>query len=583
MPIGEVQSGRPGPTPGDPTSGPAMPAPPMLRDRALDDLLEEVGVERGSPPFRVVALCVLCLAVAAGAALVWPDATRGGGGLVWVLVLVPVFLLSYHRGWQGAAVAAALAMLALVGVELAVTEWLGETVDWRLLGAGTAVVVATTLGAGAVSEGLHRQRKMAALLAYRDPMTGLANRRLIHEHTRKLMSLSDRRGTRVAVLSVELDELDAINEAYGHEAGDRALKEMASRLERHTRSGDTAARIGGNVFAAVIGDLESMDRCRDLAHRVGKALTLPLHVGDEPVEPGISLGAAIYPEHAGNFDQLLSHATTARRRARRRPGGTVAIFSPTPDDASSDERTFREDLGRALDGGQIVPHYQPVMTLREGVESGLEALVRWHHPDLGLLPAKEFVPVAERMGQVRRLDRQMLKLVADDLKRLLPESGYDWIAVNLSADTLQDATLADFVGNLLDEADVPGHRLVLEITEHTAIRNFHQVSDTMERLEEHGVRMSIDDFGTGHSSLAYLERIEADMVKLDMEFTHRLEDGERSRKLVSGIVDLANRLDIQTVAEGVETGEQHEALERIGADLAQGYHLGRPVAADVFL
>ncbi len=565
------------------------PHPPagavMARDEhhheVLQRTLERLDVGRTRTPPRALALTLVCLGAALAATLTWPESSRRLSGFVWVLGVIPVFLLAHYRGWRGAAAVSGLAMALMVGAVLYRTVIADQPVDWWLFGIGTGLVVPATLGAGVLSESLHREKLLALVLAYRDPLTGLANRRLLREHAVRMMAEADREGARLGMISLDVARLKMVNENLGYEAGDEALQLVADRMDDSMRASDVVARVGGDEFAAVLLDEDGPEGIVAAVRRLEKRFSLPFHVGGRTVHLEPRFGVAWYPDHGEGFDELLTRAEEAR------PGGEASdrVGMHAVEEAdwsdSPDRLALAQDLREALDRDGLLDWYQLVYRCDDGRPVGAEALVRWEHPEMGRLSAGEFVPFAERIGLVGRLDRWVARRALERAAAWCGDGGLSWVAINVAPATLEQGDFAGDLAAAARELGVDPSRLVIEITERAAMKDLDRTAETLRRLKERGFRVAVDDFGVGHSSLAYLERFRADLLKVDMLFLHSREESPQRESLLRGIIALGKGIDLEVVAEGVEEADQMDWLRREDqCDFAQGYHLCRPGPVD---
>ncbi len=556
----------------------------MARDerqkRDLEETLDRLDVGREQTPPRALLLTLVCLGAAVAATVVWPEGSRRLSGFVWVLGVIPGFLLAHYRGWRGAAAVSGVAMALMVGVVLYRTVIGGRPVDWWLFGLATALVVPATLGAGLLSESMHREKLLALVLAYRDPLTGLANRRLLREHAGRMMAEVDRQGGRLGIVSLDVARLRMVNENLGFDAGDEALRIVADRLSSTLRGSDVVARVGGDEFAALLMDADGPEGILAAVRRLEKRFSLPFRLADRTVNLEPRLGVGWYPDHGEGFDELLSSAEEARPDAAAADQIGVCEVDETWAE-SPDELALAQDLREALDRGQLDDWYQLVYRCSDGRPVGAEALVRWQHPDLGLLSAGEFVPFAERIGLIRKLDRWVARRAMERVAPWCDGPGLEWVAINLAPATLEEAEFVEDLSEAASDAGIDPARLVIEVTERAAMKDLDRTAETLRRLKEAGFRVAIDDFGVGQSSLAYLERFQADLLKVDMLFLHRRTDAPERDRLLRGIIALGKGIDLEVVAEGVEEAEQMDWLRREGeCDYAQGYHLCRPGPVD---
>jgi len=409
-----------------------------------------------------------------------------------------------------------------------------------------------------------------------DELTGLANRRLFHQRLKA--ALADRPDDEpLALLLVDLDGFKEVNDSLGHYVGDLLLHQIGPRLEHELRPDDLLARLGGDEFAVL---LEGGDAAfaATVAQRLRAALSQPFDLGDVSLHIDASIGIAVFPEHGIDGDALLQRSDVAMYQAKRAHTGH-SVYDAKGDPHSRDRLETIEQLRRAVDTGQLVLHYQPKLDLRTGTVVGVEALVRWDHPDRGLLYPDVFVPLAEQTGLMRPLTLAVLDMALRQC-RAWREEGIDLqVAVNLSASTLLDSRLPDEVTRLLNAAGVEPSSLELEITENILMADPARAQDVVAQLRALGIAISVDDYGTGYSSLAYLRQLSLDELKLDRAFVTDMASDAGSAAIVRSTIELAHSLGLRIVAEGVETEAVLSLLGALGCDLAQGYYLSRPRSA----
>jgi diguanylate cyclase (GGDEF)-like protein len=432
-----------------------------------------------------------------------------------------------------------------------------------LLGVGLLILFATLFRiVAAASRALRHQ-------ASRDALTGLPNRTLLRHRAERALR-GDEPG---AMLLIDLDRFKEVNDTLGHNYGDELLVEVAARLGAALRADDTLARLGGDEFAVLLRGLPHRAEVAELAGRLQDALRCPIALRGVAVELEASIGVALYPEHGTTVGELLQRADVAMYEAKRARTG-IATYSAERDPYSADRLGLLAELRRAIEDDELVLHYQPKVALATGAVVGVEALVRWQHPTRGLLSPDQFVPLAERTGAIADLTRWVVdKALAQQREWNLP------VAVNLAAANVVDVTLPDAIAALLERHGVPGDQLECEISEHTVMADPKRVSEVLDRLRALGVRLSLDDFGTGHSSLSYLKRLPLDEVKIDRSFVSGMVEDENDAVIVRSTIDLARNLGLAVVAEGVESAEIMDALAALDCDIAQGFYISRPVPA----
>jgi diguanylate cyclase (GGDEF)-like protein len=415
--------------------------------------------------------------------------------------------------------------------------------------------------------------------ALHDSLTGQPNRVLFRERATQACALGRRTGATVAVMLLDLDRFKEINDTLGHHSGDEVLQHVARRLEGAVRASDTVARLGGDEFAILLPETAGPKAAREVARTLHQAIREPFAVRGLPLEVGASIGIACAPDHGHDVDELVQRADVAMYVAKERGSG-VEVYRGEDDHHTPDRLALVGELREAIDRDELELFFQPKVELATGAVRGVEALVRWRHPLRGLLPPAAFVPLAEDTGLIRPLTRLVLRRAVRQA-RAFADAGHDLtMAVNLSASDLLDDDLPGLVGRLLREQEVDASLLELEITETTIMGEPERALATLDALDAVGVRIVVDDFGAGYSSLAYLQRLPVSELKIDSSFVLELASGRHDDLLVRSTIDLGHSLGLGVVAEGVEHEGLRERLVALGCDFAQGFLLGRPVPAD---
>ncbi|MCU1593488.1 MAG: diguanylate cyclase/phosphodiesterase with sensor [Frankiales bacterium] len=449
--------------------------------------------------------------------------------------------------------------------------------EHQVLGTFTHAV-ATTLLNVALHEDVRAEAVKQAHYASHDSLTGLANRLLLRQRTTDALES----GAPAALMLIDLDHFKEINDTLGHAVGDVLLQQVARRLIRAVPQDGLVARLGGDEFAILLTDLEHPSDAAVVAERILAELAQPVdHQGLHLAVEG-SIGVACYPHDAQDAEELFRRADVAMYQAKADRGSWLR-YDSLRDDSSIERLALVADLRAALDRHELVVHYQQKRDLRSGLIVGAEALVRWQHPVRGLLQPGSFVGVAEQSGLVRPFTLRVLELaVAECVTWDSPQDTPLSVAVNLGARSLLDRRLPEDVMEVLTRHGLPPSRLVLEITETTATSELEVVEDVLGRLRRLGIEISVDDFGTGHSSLSFLQRTAVHELKVDRSFVAGMLTNDNDRALVRATIQLAHSLGARAVGEGVESQALVAALTSLGCDVAQGYHLGRPVPAEEF-
>jgi len=419
--------------------------------------------------------------------------------------------------------------------------------------------------------------------AYHDELTGLPNRSLMRDRLQLEIDRALRNGHCVAVVVLDLNRFKEINDSLGHEIGDAVLTTIGQRLRTALRASDTIARLGGDEFWA-IGACADIDDAMSLARRIEHAWENPLDLGPTTLRIEKSMGVAVYPAHGDTVETLLRRADIAMYAAKGR-GVPAVLYENGWDERHQYQLTLVADLREAIDGNQLTLEYQPQVGLRDGGMDHVEALLRWRHPRLGRISPAEFIPLAENAGFIRSLTRWVLGEVMRQGGQWRAEGMDLHVSVNISALDLIDDSLPDFVATTLEQHGVPPDHLTLEVTESAVMQDTAFALRVLKGLKATGVRLSIDDFGTGQSSLAQLRRLPVDELKIDKSFI--LDQQEIStdmsiEAIVRSAIDLGHNMGLAVVAEGVETAFSREWLIRSDCDLAQGFLFSRPLAADDF-
>lgn len=441
----------------------------------------------------------------------------------------------------------------------------------------------------AMKEDITEEKRREAKLehqALHDPLTGLANRTLFEDRLQQALARSRRSGEPMGLLMVDLDRFKRINEHLGHSAGDKVLDRVARRLATTVREADTVARWGGDEFVVVLPELDGPAVIESVQHRLREAVRVPIQAGGEKLEIGLTIGGVVQsdadvPRTVGtnNPEDLVRFADLALRRGKRQSPGGFYLFDPTDDLDEVPALRLEQELRRGLRAGEIEVFYQPIYRLADQKLWGFEALARWHHPERGLVPPGAFIPLAERVGLIHELGDEVFRQGCRQLAAWIRdrEGGGDLtLAINLSAHEFQAPGLNDRMAKGLEEVALSLDRVVVEVTETAMMSSMDQA----RALQAMGITLCIDDFGTGYSTFTYLRELKPDGLKIDMSLVQGLHESTTDVAIVDSLVTLANRLDLVIVAEGIETEAQLRMLRDLGADLGQGFLLGRPAPAD---
>ncbi len=418
-------------------------------------------------------------------------------------------------------------------------------------------------------------------LAYYDALTNLPNRLLFTDRLEQALSRVRRHGTRVAVLFMDLDRFKEINDTLGHLLGDDLLYQVAQRLLDCVRASDTVARMGGDEFVVIVPDLEdTAESVEVLAQRILQAFTEPFDLDGQLVHVSPSIGIALAPEHGDSVETLMKHADLAMYRAKEFGRNRAQCYAAEMSAAVSERRTMEGQLRQALERNEFSVVYQPQVSRHTGRIFGVEALIRWQHPERGFISPLHFIPVAEETGLIEPIGEWVLETACRQARRWQELGEPDLrVAVNLSARQFERQTLTADIEHILAETQLSPLALELEITESTAMRDWRRTAAILARLREFGIQIAIDDFGTGHCSFGYLQRFPVTTLKMDRTFVQDLLDNASTPAIVHAMVVLSNALDLRLIAECVETEAQLEVLSRQGCDRFQGYFFSKPLSA----
>jgi len=439
-----------------------------------------------------------------------------------------------------------------------------------------------TVGLSSIGEDISERKALEERLhhqAFHDPLTGLANRALLKDRLDHALNRQARSGGLLGVVLLDLDDFKAINDSLGHRAGDELLITVADRLRACTREADTLARLGGDEFAVLLEDLESPDDASVLAQRIVASMASRFTFDGQAFPVSASLGVAVAEAGLATIDDVIRDADVAMYLTKSTAKGGFTLFEAGMHLAVKERLQLKADLAKALGTDQLSLHYQPIIDLPTGEIVGVEALARWEHPDRGMVSPAEFIPVAEESGLIVPLGLWVLETACQDVQtwqRLDGVSPSLRLSVNVSGRQLEHPEFVGNVRRLIDRLDFEPRQLVLEITETVLVSKADESIEKLHQLKALGVKLAIDDFGTGYSSLSSLQCLPVDIVKIDRSFISQLDgDGEQAN-LARAVLGLGRTLHLETVAEGVESGEQATELRRLECNLAQGYYFARP-------
>lgn len=419
--------------------------------------------------------------------------------------------------------------------------------------------------------------------ATHDALTGLPNRSLLADRLHQAISHSQRQPSPFAVALIDLDRFKSVNDSLGHLAGDELLRQIVMRLQPLLRASDTLARMGGDEFVMILAD-GTCEGAAQALHRIQQDITRPITVSGVELRISCSIGVALYPADAKDSETLMRHADAAMYHAKKEGRDNIQFFAEGMASFVREKLEIESGLRHALANNEFVLHYQPKVDISSGRIDGAEALIRWAHPERGLVLPAAFIPVAEETGLIRPIGEWVLREACSELRRW-HDAGFSRLrmSVNLSAEQFQQSALLKIVQSALEDAGIPPQYLELELTESCVMRDAERSIQVLTELADLGVCISVDDFGTGYSSLSYLSRLPLQRLKIDRSFIRDIENSRDDAEIIRAIVSMAHSLKLNVTAEGVETGAQHDFLRTLGCEQYQGFLCSPPVPADLFL
>jgi len=445
-----------------------------------------------------------------------------------------------------------------------------------LFGGSIFVVIVVRLSRSAI-DNINRIAALERHNALHDDLTGLPNRTHLFERVKQLILHAKRDLQPLAVLVMDLDRFKEINDALGHHYGDFLLQQVAHRLQEVLRESDTLARLGGDEFSVVLE--ADTEQAKLVSRKITEALQQPFVIEGHSLNIGISIGIASYPKHGTDCDTLLQHADVAMYSAKSAETH-YAVYDNTQDQFTLNRLMLLTDLREAIRKDEHLHlHFQPKIDIKSNRIKGVEALLRWDHPELGMIPPDQFIPLTEQGGIIRSLSKWVLNAALAQ-QAAWRDAGLDLpVSINLSIKDLQDISVPLLIKDLLKDYQLESSSLMLEITETSMMLDPDRTFEVISNLHALGVRLSIDDFGTGYSSLAYLKQLPAEELKIDKSFVRNMLRDDNDEVIVRAIIDLAKNLGLDVIAEGVESAKTIARLQELDCDLAQGYHICKPLSA----
>jgi diguanylate cyclase (GGDEF)-like protein/PAS domain S-box-containing protein len=428
-----------------------------------------------------------------------------------------------------------------------------------------------------ITERMQAQEKLQ-YLAHHDSLTGLPNRAMFLERLDHALTRARWTSRPLAVLFLDLDRFKNINDTLGHDIGDSALRVAAQRLLDSVREGDTVARLGGDEFTVLLEDLASTDDVPVVAQKILESVSQPFTVEDREFVMTTSIGISLYPSDGDDSLNLLRNADTAMYRAKEMGRNKSQFYSSEMGVKAFEKFMLESNLRHALERNEFQLYYQPQVNLATGAITGVEALLRWRHPELGLVSPTQFIPVAEETGLMKSIDEWVLRTACLQAQAWRSAGLPPFVmAVNLSGAIFNEPTLVDIITRVMGESCMAPGQLELEITEGAIMQNAEHMVRTLDNLRKMGIHLAIDDFGTGYSSLSYLKRFPIDTLKIDQSFVQDMTDDDEDASLVKAIIVMGHALKLKVIAEGVETTEQLAFLRQLGCDGMQGFLFSRPL------
>jgi len=452
--------------------------------------------------------------------------------------------------------------------------------QWMVLLSGTALLIGFFVAAFVFlyTSRVGRERER---LATEDTLTGLPNRMLFMDRLEQSLIRAERHKTLVGVMFIDLDRFKRVNDTLGHASGDQLICEVAKRLRATARAEDIVARLGGDEFVVVIGDIAEIKHILQIVEKMLAAVAAPYQIAERELFSSCSIGISIYPHDGENSGELLKHADTAMYHAKGSGRNRFQLYDPAMNAMAEERLQLETDLHYALERNEFILHYQPQVNLDTGRVHAVEALVRWNHPDKGLLSPAVFLEMLEESGQIVSVGRKLLESACHETAGW-HAAGYTHLemAVNVSSKEFWHEGLIPGVQSALAQSGLPPHALQLELTEGIFMENMDAAVKRVHELKALGISVSVDDFGTGFSSLAHLKRFPIDVLKIDRFFVKDVQHDPVNVALIRSILSLSQDLKLENVAEGVETQEQLECLRKLGCQVVQGYFISRPVPAE---
>ena len=456
--------------------------------------------------------------------------------------------------------------------EVGAIEFITKPIKWAVLKHRVKSVVAKVIA----------ERKVQ-LLAYRDTLTNLPNRLLFADRLEQAVIRANRSRTSMALMLVDIDDFKLVNDSFGHDAGDKLIKAVGELIARSLRRADTIARLGGDEFAVIIEGIDSPEDAISIADNLTTILEHNVRLDDQETYTSASIGIAIYPDDGKDARTILKNADTAMFRAKENGRHCFQFYKPDLSVSAMERLELENSLKAAFEKDEFLIHYQPVIDINKNEIVGVEALLRWQHPDKGMIQPTDFVPTVENSGLIIALGEWMIFSVCKQI-RVWQDAGLknQNVSLNLASRQFKEQDLVALFTQAIAENNIEGSSLFVEVTERTLIDNVGEVESTLKKLRNMGIKVMLDDFGTGHASLAYLKNFPVDVVKIDREFISGIPDNQGDSAFVDAIAGLTHGLKLDLLAEGVETESQLNVLKSLGCHYGQGYYWSKALPGDEY-
>lgn len=451
-------------------------------------------------------------------------------------------------------------------------DYITKPIKWAVLKHRVRSVVAKVIA----------ERKVE-LLAYRDSLTNLPNRLLFADRLEQSIVRADRLRESVALMLIDIDDFKLVNDSFGHEAGDKLIQAVGKLLSTSLRRADTVARLGGDEFAIIVDNIDGYDDVVSIANNLTTILEHNVRLDDQETYTSASVGVAIFPDDGASASTLMKNADTAMFRAKEDGRGSFQFYKPEMSVNAMERLDLENRIRKAVDNDEMVIHYLPTVDIHKNELAGVEALLRWQHPDKGVISPKDFLATAEECGLIVPIGEWMIETVCKQLK-LWKEAGMEEqnVSINLTPQQFTESDVAGLFSQLMAEHGVEGSEITIEVTEKTLIENEGEIETALNKLHEMGMTIALDDFGTGFASLAYLKDFPIDIVKIDSAFVAGIPESEENAAVVNAIAGLTRGLKLRLLAEGVENDRQLNMLKGLGCQLGQGFYWSKALPADQY-